>query len=684
MPGRALVTMLRALLDYPVHIVLCVPGELALFQHSVASRTLKAAVSLLLSIHVSSPPTRPLPLDALCPQPMSRRSLADFSHDRFICFKAPLARFRRLRAIDVFRSSPPFENDARLEGNMFAGWKKVLENSGLDVSRLSLTLPPSASSPAHAKSSLDLRYVPPPLHRQRNRRRKNRHGVGCWERRPAKYITPGMGSDGGNTHSSCADFVYLPNAPPNSNSNPYRFLIRQGLQTTWAALNTHECAPPFPLRPCSRQHPEVKIVSDTSVCKELAIRAIRHLRAAVAESHAAVVNVATLSVFFSLPPPPPSCAPDGDDWVSIILVQTTGLLRFGGGGLDALGHAVRNFEQFGMRRTSVHSYWNLRDPFSPPRTSICWDAFERLRNKRLQFTVYILIVSRFRAASSSSIPYARVSIATPTHVPSFSPTTAPLSVPIPGSVPPVNVSNALELGYPASDENHGRREGAALALPARKRMEVGRRLPIRAAGSSSRSKRDAESSSFEDEPRLRSAVACEGVVSESATERAQAPPAATAQILARMGLPTMMARSGSNSGNSSNNGNGNSIAVAATPVPASHLASASPYRYSTVPRYTCMQQQQQQAQFFMAYSYHTGTMHLPRLPLTRLDVLSALPYHLTPRPPPLNTLPHFSFHGHGASIPHLTRSIDGPAPARRKNTTMTIPVSVLSDQECCA
>ncbi|KAK6977236.1 hypothetical protein R3P38DRAFT_3237613 [Favolaschia claudopus] len=28
MPGRAVVTMLRALLDYPVHIVLCVPGEL--------------------------------------------------------------------------------------------------------------------------------------------------------------------------------------------------------------------------------------------------------------------------------------------------------------------------------------------------------------------------------------------------------------------------------------------------------------------------------------------------------------------------------------------------------------------------------------------------------------------------------------------------------------------------------
>ncbi|KAK7013752.1 Rho GTPase activating protein 22 [Favolaschia claudopus] len=34
--------------------------------------------------------------------------------------------------------------------------------SVLDLSRPSLTLPPSASSPAHAKSSLDLRYVPPP------------------------------------------------------------------------------------------------------------------------------------------------------------------------------------------------------------------------------------------------------------------------------------------------------------------------------------------------------------------------------------------------------------------------------------------------------------------------------------------------------------------------------------------
>ncbi|KAK7048808.1 F-box domain-containing protein [Favolaschia claudopus] len=71
-------------------------------------------------------------------------------------------------------------------------------------------------------------------------------------------------------------------------------------------------------------------------------------------------------------------APDGEDWASIMLAQTTGLLRFGGGGPDAPGHAVGNFEQFGMRRTSVYSYWNFPAPFSPPRTSICWEAFERL------------------------------------------------------------------------------------------------------------------------------------------------------------------------------------------------------------------------------------------------------------------------------------------------------------------
>ncbi|KAK7022305.1 F-box domain-containing protein [Favolaschia claudopus] len=69
-------------------------------------------------------------------------------------------------------------------------------------------------------------------------------------------------------------------------------------------------------------------------------------------------------------------APDGDDWASIILAQTTGLLRFGGGGSVAPGHAVGNFEQFGTRRTSVYGYY----PFSPPRTSICWEAFERLAN----------------------------------------------------------------------------------------------------------------------------------------------------------------------------------------------------------------------------------------------------------------------------------------------------------------
>ncbi|KAK7022201.1 F-box domain-containing protein [Favolaschia claudopus] len=65
-------------------------------------------------------------------------------------------------------------------------------------------------------------------------------------------------------------------------------------------------------------------------------------------------------------------APDGEDWASIMLAQTTGLLRFGGGGRDAPEHAVGNFEQFGTIETSVYY------PFSPPGTVICWEAFERL------------------------------------------------------------------------------------------------------------------------------------------------------------------------------------------------------------------------------------------------------------------------------------------------------------------
>ncbi|KAK6977690.1 C2H2-type domain-containing protein [Favolaschia claudopus] len=351
--------------------------------------------------------------------------------------------------------------------------------------------------------------------------------------------------------------------------------------------------------------------------------------------------------------------------------------------------------------------------------------------------------SNLPSISSSSMPYARVPIAPPTHVPSSSPptTTAPLSLPIPGSVPPVNpdspylraqyavvpsvggvnpnavsmspfpnsephsarsmdssspfsvTANELELGYP--DEGHREAPGLYPGAEAGGSGEAA----ANTSGSSSGSKRAAESTSKR--RRLRGRCISSGadrtsdddgeedfdaddsgdttrVRARSRTHRVQVKqeepvddtfptkqlqekqkqrkPRAKHTGSAAQALRVVTERakaSGSNSGNSSsNNGNGNSIAAAAAPAPASHLASASPYG-GPLP------------------------MHLPHLPPGPLGRVVSSSVSSTSSSPsaqyPSPTSPSMAM----AMAPqYFTQSVDGPAPAGRKNAAMTIPVPV--------
>ncbi|KAK6988293.1 hypothetical protein R3P38DRAFT_3229200 [Favolaschia claudopus] len=69
-------------------------------------------------------------------------------------------------------------------------------------------------------------------------------------------------------------------------------------------------------------------------------------------------------------------APDGEDWASIVLSLTSGLLRFGGGGRQAPGHTIGDFSEFGQFGTSA--YWGPRYIFWQPLTTVCRQAFEIL------------------------------------------------------------------------------------------------------------------------------------------------------------------------------------------------------------------------------------------------------------------------------------------------------------------